>query len=59
MAGYVTGRKPLTLLSPGDSAASAFSQEALARLRRIKRERDPHGSIRANFPVLGSTAPSE
>jgi len=41
MGGYVTGRKPLTLLAPGDSAASAFSKEALARLRRIKRGARP------------------
>jgi FAD/FMN-containing dehydrogenase len=46
-------RRPYTLLAPGDSAADAFTPEALDRLRRIKRERDPRGVIRANFPVLG------
>jgi FAD/FMN-containing dehydrogenase len=48
----VTGRRVLNLLGPGDSAAAAFPPQALDRLRRIKRERDPDGTIRSNFPVL-------
>ncbi|MEQ4724661.1 FAD-binding oxidoreductase [Nonomuraea sp. B19D2] len=47
----VSGRKPYTFLAPGENAAQAFHEEALARLRQIKRERDPHGLVRANFPV--------
>ncbi|MFC9440128.1 FAD-binding oxidoreductase [Nocardia sp. NPDC057030] len=47
-----TGAKPYTFLAPGESAAAAFDQDTLARLRDIKRNRDPHNIIRANFPVL-------
>ncbi|MFE3459984.1 FAD-binding oxidoreductase [Nocardiopsis aegyptia] len=48
----VSGRKPFTFLAPGESARSAFSERDLARLRAIKRERDPRGVFRSNFPVL-------
>lgn len=48
---HTTGRKPYTMLHDGDSAASAFPRETLARLRDLKRTRDPRGVIRANFPV--------
>jgi FAD/FMN-containing dehydrogenase len=47
-----TGRKPFTFLAPSDRAAAAFGPDALARLRRIKRERDPLATIRSNYPVL-------
>ncbi|MGW3353092.1 FAD-binding oxidoreductase [Nonomuraea rubra] len=47
----VSGRKPYTFLAPGESAAQAFPAEAAARLARIKRERDPGGVVRANFPI--------
>ncbi|MEV0632651.1 FAD-dependent oxidoreductase [Nonomuraea wenchangensis] len=50
---YVAGRKPYTLLSPGETAAESFSGGTLARLREIKRARDPHNVFRANYPVLG------
>ncbi|MBG0821136.1 FAD-binding protein [Planomonospora sp. ID91781] len=50
---YVGGRKPYTVLSPGDTAQKSFSGGALARLREIKRSRDPHNVFRANYPVLG------
>ncbi|MEV4298817.1 BBE domain-containing protein [Microbispora rosea] len=40
------------LLSPGDTAANSFSGSTLARLREIKRARDPHNVFRANYPVL-------
>ncbi|WP_211369896.1 hypothetical protein [Nonomuraea turkmeniaca] len=43
---YISGRKPYTLLSPGDTAAKSFSSSALARLREIKRARDPHNVFR-------------
>lgn len=49
----VSGRKPYTFLAPGDNAAQAFPADTLARLREIKRLRDPYGVFRANFPVLG------
>ncbi|MFI6316639.1 FAD-binding oxidoreductase [Nonomuraea sp. NPDC050556] len=48
----VTGRKPFAFLAPGESAAQAFSPDTIDRLRRIKRERDPKGVFRSNFPVL-------
>ncbi|MEV2278547.1 FAD-binding oxidoreductase [Nocardiopsis sp. NPDC049922] len=53
LAPSVSGRTPFTLLSPGKTAASAFSPQALERLREVKRDRDPHGVIRSNYPVLG------
>ncbi|MEO3885435.1 FAD-binding oxidoreductase [Nonomuraea sp. B5E05] len=48
----VSGRKPYTFLAPGERAADAFTEEAAGRLRQIKRARDPHNVLRANFPVL-------
>ncbi|YCK37985.1 FAD-binding oxidoreductase [Actinomadura sp. ATCC 39365] len=53
LGAYVSGRKPYTLLSPGETAAMSFSGDTLARLREIKRARDPHNVFRANYPVLG------
>ncbi|MFC4912000.1 FAD-binding oxidoreductase [Actinomadura gamaensis] len=50
---YISGRKPYTVLSPGETAAQSFSGDTLARLRDIKRSRDPHNVFRANYPVLG------
>ncbi|MBX9390789.1 FAD-binding oxidoreductase [Streptomonospora nanhaiensis] len=52
LGGRVGGRRPYSLLAPGESAADAFTPEAVARLREVKRARDPHGVFRANFPVL-------
>ncbi|MFC7718189.1 hypothetical protein [Nonomuraea recticatena] len=49
--GYVSGRKAYTFLAPGERAADAFPEETAARLREIKRARDPQRVIRANFPV--------
>ncbi|MEV6279234.1 FAD-binding oxidoreductase [Nocardia sp. NPDC051832] len=48
----LAGRSPFTFLTPGDTAARAFPPAALTRLRAIKRNRDPHTVIRANYPVL-------
>ncbi|MEV0200986.1 hypothetical protein [Nonomuraea sp. NPDC050691] len=56
LGGAVSGRKPYTFLAPGGSAAQAFPADTLARLRRIKRERDPGHVFRANFPVPGRTS---
>ncbi|MGV9839055.1 FAD-binding oxidoreductase [Nocardia niigatensis] len=49
----VTGKKPFTFLAPGESAAAAFDAATLDRLRAVKRDRDPQGVIRSNYPVLG------
>ncbi|WP_219519019.1 BBE domain-containing protein, partial [Nonomuraea ceibae] len=40
-----------TFLSPGESAADAFTPAALDRLRDVKRRHDPHAVFRSNFPV--------
>jgi hypothetical protein len=45
----VSGRKPVTFLNPEESLSDALAPEAIARLRRIKAERDPQGVFRANF----------
>lgn len=50
---HLSGRKPYTFLSPGETAAAAVDAATLSRLRDIKRNRDQHTVIRANFPVLG------
>ncbi|WP_049564474.1 FAD-binding oxidoreductase [Nonomuraea sp. SBT364] len=49
----VSGRKPYTFLAPGESATQAFPAETVARLARIKQDRDPRGVVRANFPITG------
>jgi FAD/FMN-containing dehydrogenase len=49
---HTSGRKPFTLLTPGERAANALTPDALARLRQLKRSRDPRGVFRSNFPVL-------
>ncbi|MFI5541481.1 FAD-binding oxidoreductase [Nocardia sp. NPDC051900] len=48
----VSGRKPYTVLSAGDSVAEVFDTGTLDRLRKLKQARDPHGVFRANFPIL-------
>jgi FAD/FMN-containing dehydrogenase len=52
-APYTIGRKPFTLLAPGERAACAFPASTLARLQAIKRAHDPHGVFRSNYPVSG------
>ncbi|MGW0072778.1 FAD-binding oxidoreductase [Streptosporangium sandarakinum] len=52
LARYVSGRKPFTYLGKGERAAAAFPDDALARLRDVKRARDPRGVFRSNHPVL-------
>lgn len=47
----LAGRTPFTFLGPGDTADRAFPPDTLARLRDIKRRRDPRNVIRSNFPV--------
>ncbi|AYF77891.1 FAD-binding oxidoreductase [Nocardia yunnanensis] len=53
LASYAVDRKPFTFLAPDESITAAFAPEAVARLRQIKRDRDPRGVFRSNFPVLG------
>ncbi|MFJ2030585.1 FAD-binding oxidoreductase [Streptosporangium sp. NPDC087985] len=53
LAPYAGGRKPYTYLGAEESAAAAFPGDVLARLRDVKRARDPHGVFRSNHPVLG------
>jgi FAD/FMN-containing dehydrogenase len=50
VAGHSSGRLPPNL---GHDAARIYPPHILARLRRIKQERDPQGRIRSNRPVLG------
>ncbi|MFD0535995.1 BBE domain-containing protein [Actinomadura luteofluorescens] len=47
----ISGRKPFTFLNPDETAANAFTPEALTRLRRIKTRHDPHNTFRSNFPA--------
>ncbi|MEU5405242.1 FAD-binding oxidoreductase [Nocardia asteroides] len=53
LGSHITGAKPYTFLAPGESASAAFDAPTLTRLRALKQARDPHGVLRANFPVLG------
>jgi hypothetical protein len=45
---------PFNALGPGDSPSRTFSPADLDRLRRLKRERDPHNIIRSNRPFVSS-----
>ena len=47
----VSGRAPLTGLAGGEPVGRAFAPAVVERLARIKRERDPHGVVRAAHPV--------
>ncbi|WP_435769404.1 FAD-binding oxidoreductase [Nocardioides sp. SYSU DS0651] len=47
----VTGRKPFSLLTPGDTPAAAFPAATLERLRAVKRRWDPTALFRSNYPV--------
>jgi hypothetical protein len=49
----VSGRKPFTFLSPGESAADAYPPAALRRLRDLERHYNPRDTFRANFPISG------
>ncbi|MET9485743.1 FAD-binding protein [Nocardia sp. NPDC006630] len=51
LGAHVSGAKPYTFLAAGESATSAFDAVTVDRLRAVKRERDPHTVIRANFGV--------
>jgi hypothetical protein len=45
---------PVRARVDGAPADLGYPAETLQRLRRIKRERDPRGTIRSNKPVLGA-----
>lgn len=47
----ISGRKPYTYLTPGETVAEAFAPDVLTRLRDIKHRMDPHHTIRSNYPV--------
>jgi FAD/FMN-containing dehydrogenase len=47
----VSGRKPFSFLSPGETPADAFPPAALHRLRDIEHRGNPHKTFRANFPI--------
>ncbi|WP_018654303.1 FAD-binding oxidoreductase [Actinomadura flavalba] len=47
----VTGRKPFTNLARDESASDAFVPATLDRLRALKKDRDPNGTLRSNFPL--------
>ncbi|MFF1648617.1 hypothetical protein [Streptomyces sp. NPDC058240] len=51
LAPSISGRKPYTYLTPGETGADAFAPGALARLRDIKHRHDPRHTIRSNYPV--------
>lgn len=51
LAPRLSGRTPYTLLAPGQTAADAFPADTHARLREIKKLRDPQGVLRANYPI--------
>jgi FAD/FMN-containing dehydrogenase len=52
MGAHVSGMKPFTFLGRAETAAAAFDEPTLSRLRAIKRTRDPRSVIRSNYPVL-------
>jgi FAD/FMN-containing dehydrogenase len=54
----VAGRKPQTFLAPTDHAGLAYPPATLARLRRLKADRDPAGVFRSNHPVHAARVPA-
>lgn len=51
LAPWISGHKPYTYLTSGETAADAFAPDTLARLRAIKHRFDPHHTIRSNYPI--------
>ena len=51
-APHASGRIFFTFLGSEESPVAAFPPDVLARLRDVKRRRDPLGVIRSNHPVL-------
>src|SRR5262249_21447731 len=56
LAPYLSGRTSYTFLGSDDDPSRAFSDEALQRLRDVKRRIDPSGIIRGNRPVVRDSA---
>ncbi|WP_433251055.1 FAD-binding oxidoreductase [Streptosporangium sp. CA-135522] len=52
LVSHTSGRKPYNYLGGGEKATAAFPGDVLARLRDVKRARDPRGVFRSNYPVL-------
>ena len=48
---HLTGRQAFNFLGDSDDPAQALSGTALTRLRAVKEQVDPHGTIRSNRPV--------
>jgi hypothetical protein len=57
MAPHSSGRRLFNFLSAGDPATPAFDAATVARLRAVKRSRDPHGVFRSNRPICPSSHP--
>ncbi|UGT39549.1 FAD-binding oxidoreductase [Nocardia yamanashiensis] len=53
---HLSGRKPLTYLDSGESAAAAFDPETLTRLQQIKSKYDPAATFRSSYPVANAAA---
>ncbi len=53
---YLLGLMGLGLPHTADATRAKQAEVVLARLREIKRARDPHNVFRANYPVLGDRA---
>lgn len=51
LAGARGGRVPYTFLEGDEPVDRAFAPEDVARLRRLKEDRDPAGVIRSNHPL--------
>jgi FAD/FMN-containing dehydrogenase len=49
-----TGRRMPNFTGEMQADSAGYDEATLARLREIKRVRDPHGVIRSNKPVLGA-----
>ena len=47
-----TNRTPFNFLSPRQTIADALDAPSVARLREVKRTRDPHGVFRSNHPAM-------
>lgn len=47
----ISGRKPISCLSPSESLEDALPAASLWRLRRLENEHGPRGIIHGNFPL--------
>lgn len=51
LAAVNTAKVPFNFLTPEQNVADVFDAGTLARLRAVKRDRDPDGVFRSNHPV--------